>query len=165
MEVARTTDAAEALHEELEGFETMRRNSSELEDLFANPGFDLESKLRVAKEIGEKTRLTDLGARIVEVLIRNHRINQLSQILAAFRAEINERLGRTVALVRSAHDLSAQEKQDLQAVLEKRIGRSVDLEVTTDTTLLGGFVAQFGSEVYDASVLGQISKLRNSLSQ
>jgi F0F1-type ATP synthase delta subunit len=35
--------------------------------------------------------------------------------------------------------------------------------VTPDATLLGGFVARVGSEIYDASVVGKIDKFRESL--
>ena len=160
---AESTEVAQSLYDELARFEKVRCSSDELVEVFANPGFDLNSKIRVAGEIAKKTESSDLGGRIIEVLVRNHRINQLDAILAALRAEINERLGRTVALVRSADVLTEKQALELQQALEKKTGRRVELEITRDETLLGGFVAQLGSEVYDASVIGQINRLRDIL--
>jgi F-type H+-transporting ATPase subunit delta len=48
-------------------------------------------------------------------------------------------------------------------MLEKKVGAKVDLDVTIDPALIGGFVAKIGSEVYDASVAGKIEKFRESL--
>ena len=45
----------------------------------------------------------------------------------------------------------------------RRSGEKVELDVTIDPALLGGFVAKIGSEVYDASVAGKIKKFRESL--
>ena len=52
---------------------------------------------------------------------------------------------------------------ELRRTLEKRFGQRVEVEITTDPRLLGGFVAKVGSEVYDASVIGKIDKFRGSL--
>jgi uncharacterized membrane protein required for colicin V production len=47
--------------------------------------------------------------------------------------------------------------------LKGLVGKRVEVRVTTDPALLGGFVARIGSEVYDASVSGKIHKFRESL--
>ena len=59
--------------------------------------------------------------------------------------------------------LSDEDRAELQRTLEKKAGRKVEMVLTTDPTLIGGFVAKIGSEVYDASVLGKIDKFRESL--
>ena len=48
-------------------------------------------------------------------------------------------------------------------MLEKKVGAKVDIDITVDPELIGGFVAKIGSEVYDASVSGKIEKFRESL--
>jgi F0F1-type ATP synthase delta subunit len=40
----------------------------------------------------------------------------------------------------------------------------VEVRVSTDPSLLGGFVAKIGSEVYDTSIVGKIHKFREKLS-
>ena len=39
----------------------------------------------------------------------------------------------------------------------------MELDISTDPKLLGGFVVQIGSEIWDASVAGKINKFRESL--
>jgi F-type H+-transporting ATPase subunit delta len=68
-----------------------------------------------------------------------------------------------VATVRSAQKLSEQEVGDLRKTLEKKTGKRVEVRVTEDPSLLGGFVVRIGSEIWDASVAGKINRFRESL--
>ncbi len=161
MEVADTPADARALHDELQGFESVRRRTPELVEMFANPGIAVDDKIAVSGTIGQRLALSALSLRILEVLVRNHRMNQLGEILEALRQMVNDALGVSVAQVRSAMELDEREKSQLQTTLEQRFGEKIDLELQTDPDLLGGFVAQIGSEVYDASVRRRLNKLKN----
>lgn len=158
-------DPAQALRTlgELVQFERARASSADLEELFRNPGFDAETRIRVTRTMSDRLGLSDLSKRIIEVLVRNHRINDLHSIIEAWRGLINQALGVSVAEVRTAHTLAPDEQATLQASLEKRFGRKIELRLSTDASLLGGFIAQVESEVYDASVSGQINKFKASL--
>jgi F-type H+-transporting ATPase subunit delta len=101
--------------------------------------------------------------RVLEVLLKNHRINALGAILEAWRDLINQSEGIAVAEVRVAQKLGAPEQDRLRKALEQRLGRKVDMHLSVDPKLLGGFVARVGSEVYDASVTGRIEKFRQSI--
>jgi F-type H+-transporting ATPase subunit delta len=153
---------AKALHAQLVAFDQARKSSSELNDLLNNPGVSLDSKLKVVNAIASRLGIPTLGQRILEVMLRSQKMTQLGAVLDAWRALINEQLGVTVAQVRSAHELTEAERDKLRAALEKKTGKKVELELSTDRSLLAGFVAQLGSEVYDASVVGQINKFEHS---
>lgn len=158
-------DPTQALRtlDELARFERARASSADLEELFRNPGFDAETRIRITRTMGDRLELSDLTKKIIEVLVRNHRINDLSSIIEGWRAMVNQALGVSVAEVRTAHTLAPDEQAGLQASLEKRFGRKIELRLSTDASLLGGFIAQVESEVYDASVSGQINKFKASL--
>jgi F-type H+-transporting ATPase subunit delta len=162
MEVVQTPDAARALHAELARFEAARASSAELETLFENPGVDAATKKSIAAAIAAKIGLSEIAGRTIAVLVGNDRINDLSSILEALDAMINEATNTVVARVRAAHQLGDDERAGLKRALEKRLGRHVQLELTVDPLLLGGFVAEVGSEVYDASVLARIQKIRTA---
>lgn len=162
-EVAATPEAANALRAELEKFEQARKSAKDLQELYSNPGFDFAAKSGVTHSIATKLGLSDLAGKVLDVLIRNHRINDLSSIVAALAAMVRQATGTVAAEVRSATVLSNQEIAELRKTLEAKFGQRVEISVTTDPSLLGGFVAQVGSEVYDASVAGKIQKFRESL--
>ena len=163
MDVIGTPQQADALRLELAQFEVARKSATDLRDMYANPGIDYASKDLVTKSIGKRLGLSEMALKVLDVLIRNHRINNLDAILEALQASINEALGVVIADVRTAHDLDKSERAELEQTLARKVGRKVDLRLTTDPSLLGGFVAKIGSEIWDASVVGKINKFRTSL--
>lgn len=163
MDVVQSPEKAAALRDELTTFEQTRKSSADLQAMYANPGIDFESKNKITTAIAGRLGLSDLALRLLDVLIRNRRINDLEVIVAGLATMIREATGTVAAGVRSASELSAKEQDQLRAMLEQKVGGKVDIEVTVDPTLIGGFVAKIGSEVYDASVSGKIDKFRASL--
>jgi F-type H+-transporting ATPase subunit delta len=164
IDVAGTPAVAQTLRGELERYEAARRGAGDLADLYANPGIDFAVKMKITNAIAGKLGLGELAVKVLEVLIRNHRINNLGAINEALASYIREATNTLAADVRTAHVLSDKERAELQSTLERKFGRSVELSLTTDKSLLGGFVAKVGSEIYDASVVGKIERFRESLS-
>ncbi len=164
MEVAQSPEKAQTIRTELARFEQARAGSNELAQLMSNPAIDAAVKGEIVAQIAGRLELSDVTRKILDVLVKNHRINDLGAISEALRAMVDQALGIAVAQVRSAHELGEGEKKKLQSAFELKLGQKVELEVTTDPTLLGGFVATIGSDVYDASVTGRIQKIRATLS-
>jgi F-type H+-transporting ATPase subunit delta len=67
--------------------------------------------------------------------------------------------------VRTAVALTDGEKRELSAKLEHALGKRVLLEEQVDATLLGGFIAQVGSLIFDASLDGQLARMRQRLAR
>jgi F-type H+-transporting ATPase subunit delta len=164
MDVAQTPEKAATLRDELTRFEQVRAGSRDLQDLYANPGIDFDSKNKVTAAIAKKLEMSDLALRLLDVLIRNRRINDLKDIVAGLATMIRDATGTVAADVRTASVLSPKEEAELRGMLEKKVGAKVDIDIRVDPALIGGFVAKIGSEVYDASVSGKIDKFRESLS-
>ena len=163
MDVAESPQRANTVRAELQRFEQARRESTELQDVFANPGIELDAKFKIAHTIASRLGLSELAGKVLEVLIRNHRINDLEPVVEALASMINEELNIAVVDVRSAKELSEQELAQLRKTLEQKIGKRVEVRLEVDRNLIGGFVARIGSEILDASVVGKIHKFRESL--
>lgn len=164
LDVAGSPAAGQDVRSQLQRFEAARRGAADLHDLYANPGIDHAVKVKVTNAITARLGLSDLALKVLGLLISNHRINDLGAIVEALGEYIRHATNTVAADVRTAHALSAAERAELQSTLERKFGRKVELEVTTDPALLGGFVAKVGSEIYDASVVGKIDRFRESLS-
>jgi F-type H+-transporting ATPase subunit delta len=163
MDAAGSPAKASELRGELMRFAAALRVSNDLRELYSNPGIDEETKVRITERLGRRMTLGELAAKVLDMLVRNHRINDLDAILEALAAYVNTALGVAVAEVRSAKQLNADEIRELAETLAKRVGKKVELDIRTDPKLLGGFVVQIGSEIWDASVAGKINKFRESL--
>lgn len=69
---------------------------------------------------------------------------------------------REVAEVRSAVELTDDQKQRLAAALEAKTGKKVELKVIIDPTVLGGLVAQVGDTVIDGSIKSRLQQLKTA---
>jgi F-type H+-transporting ATPase subunit delta len=163
MDITGTPQKAGELRVELQRFADALRSAGDLRLMYANPGIDTPVKLQITETIAKKLGLSDLAMKVLEVLIRNHRINDIDGILDALAAYVNKQLDISVTEVRTAHKLSEPEIAQLRTTLEKQAGRRVEMRLTVDPTLLGGFVARIESRIFDASVVGKIDKFRQSL--
>jgi F-type H+-transporting ATPase subunit delta len=66
-------------------------------------------------------------------------------------------------IVTAARALDQSEQDALTRRLESVTGRTVSLEVSVDPAVLGGMVIRSGSLYYDASLKGQLERLRRQL--
>lgn len=162
-DVAGSPQKANDVRKELELFEAARKSAADLQQMYADPGIAFDVKLAVTQKIAARLGLSAMTIKVLEVLIRNQRINDTGAIAAAVAAYVNQALGIVVAEVRTAHKLDQTETAELQKTLQDKFQKGVELRLSVDPSLLGGFVARVGSEIYDASVHGKIEKFRESL--
>ena len=64
----------------------------------------------------------------------------------------------------SALPVSDDHQQRIAEALEKRLGRRVELSVSTDASLIGGAVIRAGDLVIDGSVRARLEKLAAAVS-
>jgi len=67
-----------------------------------------------------------------------------------------------VATVRSAVDLTVEQRDRLAAAINTRTGREVEVKVVIDPSVLGGVVTEIGDDIIDGSVRRRLNQLRES---
>ncbi|HEY8885724.1 MAG TPA: ATP synthase F1 subunit delta [Chloroflexota bacterium] len=127
----------------------------------ASPAVPTEEKLRLVETtlggLSEKRRS------LVSLLIENGRTSNLGQIVDAFDTLLNEARGIVHARVTTAVPLSDSEVADVAEHLKGVVHRDVILSTAVDPSIIGGFVARIGDRLIDASVIGRLNALRESL--
>jgi F-type H+-transporting ATPase subunit delta len=79
------------------------------------------------------------------------------------RRRLDERAGKVEVSVTSAVALDAAQRRRIAAALGAVAGAPVSLVPRVDPALLGGLVVRLGDRVYDASVAGELRRLRQRL--
>lgn len=97
------------------------------------------------------------------VLADNRRLAKLGQIIASFRALAAAHRGETSAQVTSAHPLTADQVDALKQQLRTRIGRDVSVDLSVDSSLLGGLVVKIGSQMIDSSIKTRLNSLAHAM--
>ncbi|HUX71474.1 MAG TPA: F0F1 ATP synthase subunit delta, partial [Cellulomonadaceae bacterium] len=73
------------------------------------------------------------------------------------------RRDRVVASVTSATELSAMQLDRLGAILERAYGRTLQLNVTVDSDVIGGLRIQTGADVVDSTMLARLAEARRAI--
>ena len=147
---------AEAVTDELAAFDQLLSAEPELREALLRPWVKAATKRGIVLEVAGRLGVSPLTRNFLALVAQRRRLDLLGEILAAYRARVDEAAGRSRARVRSAAPLSDAERAALREHLGRRLGRTVLLDTEVDPNLLGGFVAEVGSRVLDMSVAGQL---------
>jgi F-type H+-transporting ATPase subunit delta len=75
----------------------------------------------------------------------------------------SRRRGRSVARVTSAVALTPAQEERLTDALGRLYGRSVELQVIVDPSVIGGLIVQVGDEVIDGSIAHRLEAAERRL--
>lgn len=138
--------------------------SKELREVWETPSITAEQKRAVLDAIVSREEISSEVRNFVAVLIDHRRINFLGDIAKQFEQELSERMGFVEAGITSARDLDGAEKSVLESEVAKLTGKKVRAHYSREESLLGGAVVRIGSTIYDGSVDGKLTKIREALS-
>jgi F-type H+-transporting ATPase subunit delta len=149
--------------QQLRSFDAVVESSADLRSVLASPAIPIARKRAIIKEIAGKLGLAQIVRNFVLVLSDHRRAAAMAQIVGAFEAILDERLGLVHAEVRSAFELTGKQRGELEGQLGQLAGARVRMRFTVDPDLIGGVTARIGSKVYDGSVRGQLEVMRMRL--
>lgn len=128
-----------------------------------SPSTTREERLAVASALADAVRARPILANTLKLLADRARLAELSDVERVYRELADDRSGRLRAKVVSAIPLSDEAAARLGMALSKATRRNVVVERSVDANILGGVIAQVGSEVFDGSIRNQISQLKQQL--
>ena len=158
-----TRGAMRGVERDMAQLRTMFRDAGDLRSAMRNPTIPSGAKLASLNAIAKKAGFHPLTQKFLGVVATNDRARDLPGIARAFADQLAARRGTTIAHVTSATKMTAAQLKDLKGKLEADLGKSVEIEHSTDPDLLGGFVARVGSRLYDTSLRTQLDDLRLAL--
>lgn len=160
-ELAQSRQALTAWSEML-AFITAVAGDANMQRLASDPRVHRSRFLDFFLDVGGKNINVE-GANFIRLLVENHRLNLLPEILEQFEARKTEAEARLEATVISAFPLAAAPLQSLREALKRKLGREVNLTIEVDKTLLGGIVIRIGDRVIDGTVRGRLADLATYL--
>ncbi len=100
---------------------------------------------------------------LVSMIVATGRSRNLTAIADELVALGAAEGGKQVAIVRSAVELTDDQKSRLATALQSSVGSPVEVRVVIDPTVLGGLVAQIGETVIDGSVRRRLEQLKQAI--
>lgn len=153
----------EPVAEELARFGQLLATEEGLREVLRWPWVKAATKRHLVQSVTERLGLSPLTQNFLALVAQRRRLDLLPDILAAYRALVDHAAGRVRARVRCAAPISDATRAALRERLGRRLGKTVLLDTEVDPTLLGGFVAEVGGLLLDASLAGQLTDLRERI--
>lgn len=137
--------------------------SRDLAQVLTNPAFSDAEKSSVLGAVMDHLKVSDRTRRFLNLVAEKGRLGELSAIAEHLEHLAEARAGRVTAVVESACELNPATLDQLRRALEKRTGKSVELEVRVDPDLIGGLRARVGSFVLDGTLRSELDRLKARL--
>ena len=160
--VARAEGAQAAVEDELARFAEALRSSDELQSTLADSAIDVERRLGIVDDLlGD--RALPATAALVSLVVGAGRGGELVDVIDAAIDRAAAGRNRRVARVRSAVELSGEQRARLAEAIKSASGLDVEIQAIVDPGVVGGVVTEIGDDVIDGSVRSRLQQMRAGL--
>ena len=165
LELAESEKKTKAVEKDLNRVGDLLKGSDDLMRLIKSPAFSADDQASAIKAVLSKAKITGLAANFIGVVAGNRRLFAVPDMLRSFNEKLAELRGETSAAVTVAHKLTAEQTKQLKTTLKGVVGKDVALDVTVDSSLLGGMIVKVGSRQIDTSLKTKLSSLKLALKE
>ncbi|MEN9506169.1 MAG: synthase subunit delta [Actinomycetota bacterium] len=161
-EIARAEGTLDEVEDELFRFARSFESSDALRQALTDEQIPAAKRQAIVEDLlgGKATATT---TQLVSMVVGSGRGRELPAIVDRLVARASSSKQLELAEVRSAVELSDDQKMRLAAALANATGKQVNLKVVVDPSVLGGLVATIGDTVIDGSVRTRIDQLKARL--
>jgi F-type H+-transporting ATPase subunit delta len=160
--VAEAEGALGSIENELFSFAKAVEQSTELRQALTDPALPAENKKAVIHDLlGDRSN--PLTASLLGFVVESGRSRELGRIVEELATVAAERRQHALAEVRTAVPLSDEQRDRLAAALARATGKSLEVKVVVDPSVIGGVVAHVGDEVFDGSVHTRLAEAKQHL--
>jgi F-type H+-transporting ATPase subunit delta len=142
--------------------QSLVESHADLQDLFEHPRLDRFEKLGALQNL-LKNPLSQTMANFLLLLMTKKRMKYFQAVADHFERLCYESQGKAIARVLTAAPLSAGEKTTLSQRLTQTFGLDVEIREQVKPDLIGGVIVYLGDQRLDASLLGQLAKMKQRL--
>lgn len=132
--------------------------------MLASPAIPKDERLQVIEK-AYGGRVPERVVSFLQVMCAHGHIREVPDAIRAYEELHNAAVKLSTAQVTSAVPLTDQEKADLQASLEKKLGRSIRMECSVDEALLGGLVIRVDGRVIDGSLKHRLHEIKEVMNR
>jgi ATP synthase, F1 delta subunit len=165
-ELALENKAVDAVKADLDRFDAMIADSSDLNRLVRSPVFDADSQLRALAAILDKAGITGLAANFLRVITTNRRLFAVRDMIRAYRVLAARHKGEVTAEVTVAEPLSDKNLDALRDALKSVTGgKEIDFDVKVEPAIIGGLIVKVGSRMVDSSLRTKLNAIKIAMKE
>ena len=160
-ELARDTNAIDAVAGDLGRFAAMIDESPDLQRLVRSPAFSADDQTRALGALLDRAGITGIAANFLKLVAGKRRLFAILDMIADYGKLVDASRNRVHAEVTVAEPLSDQHLDALKAALHEATGgQDVALAVKIEPQIIGGLIVRLGSRMVDGSLRTKLNTLR-----
>ena len=160
--VASAEGVLEKVEDELFAFGKALEQHTDLREALTDAALPAENKKAVVRDLlGE--RANPVTVSLLGFVIDAGRAREIPKIVEELARMASVERSHALAEVRTAVDLTDEQRRRLAEALSHATGRTVDLKVVVDPSVIGGVVARVGDEVFDGSIASRLEDAKQAL--
>jgi len=160
--VARAEGVLPTVEEELYGFAKALELNTPLRETLIDAALPAQTKKSVIADlVGD--RANPVTVNLLGFVVDAGRARELPKIVEHLAEMAAGERDHVVAEVRSAVELTDAQRDRIGRALSHATGRTVDVKVVVDPSVVGGIVARVGDEVFDGSVSSRLESAKQHL--
>ena len=154
-----------AVYGELEDFLSLLTGNARLKAILIRPFVSSTKKAVIIEDILDREKYRDKTRRFLQLLVQHKRLDLLADVVADLPARWKARHGILTFEVGSVIPLSPAQKKRLEEELARLEKARISCSYTLDPSLVGGLFIRKGNRVYDASVKGELQRIKDIIGE
>lgn len=161
-QLAEDQQCAEAVFGGMTDLLDLTRRNAAFADILRHAGLSIRQQRDVLEALLQG-RVYPLVLRFLHFLATRRRLAALPEVCEAYIARYRDSRRQVRAEVVSALELRPDQVTLLCRKLEAKYQRQIEAVVSTDPSLLGGFIVRVRDDVHDYSIRGQLDALHTAI--
>jgi F-type H+-transporting ATPase subunit delta len=151
---------------DLKAFAALIDESPDLQRLVRSPVFAAEDQTRALTAILDKAGMTGIAANFIKLVAAKRRLFAIGDMIRGYLALNDAEKGVTRAEVTVAEPLAATHSAALeQALKDVTGGKSVDITVKIDPSIIGGLIVKLCSRMIDSSLRTKLNAIKFAMKE
>jgi len=165
--LAQEQKATDQVAADLTNFSALIAESPDLQRFIKSPVFSAEDQVKALVALLARAGISGISANFLKLVAAKRRLFAVADMIGDFHKLNDFTKGLTRAEVTVAEPLKDEHVEALKAALAELMGRgrSVEVGVKVDPSILGGLIVRLGSRMVDGSLKTKLTMLRTRMKE
>ena len=164
-QLAKEAKVIDTVSNDLTSLEVTINSDVEILKFIQNPSIKKSLKVQFFNTVSKKLELSKLSENFIGLIIKKNRVHYILEMIRAFNDLLSELKGIKSANITSAYELSDEEVSKIKMKLKDKFNSDFNINLLTDSSLIGGLKIQVGSQMIDSSIKNQLNLLKAKMKE
>ena len=164
-QLAKEAKVIDTVSNDLTSLEVTINSDVEILKFIQNPSIKKSLKVQFFNTVSQKLELSKLTENFIGLIIKKNRVHYILEMIRAFNDLLSELKGIKSANITSAYKLSDEEVSKIKMKMKDKFNSDFNINLLTDSSLIGGLKIQVGSQMIDSSIKNQLNLLKAKMKE